>query len=138
MIVRHEMDALLFRRFNDKSYVDCMVTGAATKGGLWVPMDMLRVSTQFVSKGVKDEYVYHVRSFDRNNVSDSDIALGFPVGTEVVDAVEKTNYVVEENGQLRRKPYYDAPTGQVFGPDDRRIPTQRAMPATQAATQPAR
>jgi len=132
MIVRHEWEGI-YSKLNDKGHMVHRVIEASRESGLWVPTKTEEIYMLRESNGRKATYVYSVETFKRGVVQITDLALEFPVGTTVLDTIQKTRYEVEEGGRVRRGEYYDSLIGQVFGPDGRILKRPTTRPSTRPA-----
>lgn len=129
-------------RFSHRSRVfeDHEVVEAKKVDGLWVPTKVVARSGFMATSQHVTEVVCQVTAFTRNTVTDKDVTVEFPPGTEVVDFVRRIAYRVTKAGTIELMPLYDTQTGKMLDPRDR--PLEAALADAEqfrlAATMPAR
>ena len=80
---------------------------------LWIPA---KASGRISVSGIDNEteLAIEVSSFSRNTVTDEDLDLDFPPGTEVVDLVARIAYRVLPGGGTEMLRLVDAATGELI------------------------
>ena len=84
--------------------------------GLWVPMKVVFRSRASEDKTFWTEKVYDVTDFARRTVTDQDLEVSHPPGTEVVDTTIGIAYRVLPGGRAEMLPYLDSRTGKTLIP----------------------
>lgn len=93
------------------------VTDIKRIDGVWVPMQVVRHISSSASSEYETRTVYSVSNFSIGTVRATDIDIAFPIGTEVVDAVQSTAYKVERSGRVDPMPVFNSHTGKVIYPN---------------------
>jgi len=114
--------AEVWYRKDDNYNSDVMsVTEAMEVDGFWVPRKVLRTTGTSISDG-QGKNTYEISSFTRNTVTDDDLKIEFPPGTEVVDSVKMIAYRILADGRFETLRLYNPATGEVSNP----YPPERA------------
>ncbi len=110
--IRAEILYKVDKNYNSDSSV---VEEAIQVDGFWVPKKVFRRTGTSAGDG-QGENTYQISTFTRNTVTDKDLEIDFPPGTEVVDTIAKTAYRVLPNGSHEMLPLFDSETGKVIEP----------------------
>jgi hypothetical protein len=78
--------------------------------GLWVPTKVIQDRSLGTKLGIS-RFSYDVSRFERGTVADAQLTVDFPIGTQVVDHINKFAFQVLPGGGQKFLPLFNPETG---------------------------